>query len=123
MSDLKIVYRNYGIADRFPNGIIEMNKHLDDYPNLKKSLLLHEASHTNKKEFNRKDFMHDLTSINQFSTFDMMRFMVRHPLSMVQVLPIYWTKTGGWVWDEVASIYWGILTITIISALVVGFVL
>ncbi len=26
---LKIVYRNYGVADRFPDGVIELNKQLE----------------------------------------------------------------------------------------------
>ena len=121
MDESKIVYRGYGIADSFPDGTIELNKHLNDYPNLKKSLLLHESRHTNNAKFNRKDLMHDMTSLSQFSMFEMTKFIVRHPFSMVQILPIYWTKTGGWSYDELASLYWGILTIAIIISLFIAF--
>lgn len=123
IDESKIVYRNYGLADIFPDGTIELNKHLNDYPKLKKALLMHEANHTNNQKFNRQDLMHDLTSLNQFSIFDMMKFMIRHPLSMVQILPVYWTKTGGWSYDEVSALYWGILSFVVIAGVSIGFLI
>ncbi len=123
MDETKIVYRNYGIADRFEDGTIELNKHLNDYPNLKRALLMHESRHTDNQRMNRKDFMNDLTSLNQLNMFDMMKFMVRHPLSMIQILPIYWTKTGGWSYDEMSALYWGLLSVVVIIALFIGFVI
>lgn len=109
VDESRIVYRGYGLADRFPDGTIELNKHLNDYPELKRSILLHEARHTNNEKFNRKDLRNDLTSISQYSMYALVKFMVRHPLSMIQILPLYWTKTGGWTYDEVATIYWAVL--------------
>ncbi len=123
MDESQIVWRGYGIADRFPDGTIEMNKHLKDYPDLKKSLLLHEAHHTNTKKMNRKDLLHDLTSLNQLSIGQLMKFMVRHPFSVIQILPIYKTKTAGWVYDEVASLYWGLLLAVVGIGLFLGFYL
>lgn len=108
-NESQIVYRNYGLADRFPDGTIELNKHLNDYPELKKSILMHEARHTDNPKMNRKDLMNDLTSLNQYSMFALVKFMARHPLSIIQLLPIYKTKTAGWVYDEVATLYWAIL--------------
>lgn len=117
MDESKIVWRNYGIADRLPDGTIEMNKHLKDYPELKTSLLLHEAQHTNRKKMNKKDFFHDLTSLNQLHIGQLIKFMCRHPLSIIQILPIYKTKTAGWAYDEVAIIFWtGILAVVGIGA-------
>lgn len=109
IDESKIVYRGYGLADRFPDGTIELNKHLKDYPELKRSILLHEARHTNNEKFNRTDLRNDLTSINQYSMSALVKFMLRHPLSFIQVLPLYWTKTGGWTYDELAVIYWAVL--------------
>ncbi len=123
MDETKIVYRNYGIADRFPDGTIELNKHLQDYPSLKRSLLMHESRHTDNQKMNRTDFMNDLTSLNQLNMFDLMKFMVRHPLSMIQILPIYWTKTGGWAYDEMSVLYWGVLSAVVMIALFIGFVI
>lgn len=113
MDESRIVWRGYGIADRFPNGVIEMNKHLKKYPQLKSALLLHEAHHTNTKGLNKKDLLHDLTSLNQLKIGQLIKFMVRHPFSMVQILPIYKSKSAGWVYDEVASLYWAILIIVV----------
>ncbi len=123
MNENKIIYRNYGIADRFPDGTIELNKHLNDYPKLKKSLLMHEARHTNNQKMNRTDLMNDLTSLNQLNMIEMVKFMVRHPFSIVQIFPIYWTKTGGWSYDEVSILYWGLLSVVIIIALSIGFLI
>lgn len=121
MDESQIVWRNYGIADKFPDGTIEMNKHLKDYPKLKHSLLLHEAHHTNQKKMNRQDLMHDLTSLNQLKMGYLIKFMSRHPLSLVQLLPIYKTKTAGWVYDEVSSMWWGCLIVVIGIAVGIGY--
>ena len=42
MKPLRIIKRGYGIADRYPDGTIEINKHLDDYPDLKMAIIQHE---------------------------------------------------------------------------------
>jgi len=123
IKESQIVYRGYGLADRFPDGTIELNKHLNDYPVLKKSILMHEARHTDNPKMNRRDFMNDLTSLNQYKIFELTKFMVRHPLSLIQILPIYKTKTAGWVYDEVASLYWGILTIVVGAAFLLSWFL
>ena len=90
---LKIVYRNYGIADRFPD-CIELNKHLKKWPSLHKALIEHEARHTNRKGFTKEDLVHDLSTPNQLSTWKMMKFIMRHPFSLVQFVPVYWTRAG-----------------------------
>lgn len=123
MDETKIIYRSYGIADRFPDGTIELNKHLNDYPSLKKSLLMHESKHTDNQKMNRTDFMNDLTSLNQLNMTELIKFMVRHPFSIVQILPIYWTKTGGWSYDEISVLYWGLISVVIIIGLSIGFLI
>ena len=59
-SKLKIIYRNYGIADRFQDGTIELNENLDKYPRLKRAIIQHEIKHTINTRLNKKDFLHDL---------------------------------------------------------------
>lgn len=96
---LRITYRGYGIADRFSDGSIELNKHLEDYPDLKRAIINHEVRHTNEPKLNKKDFLHDLSK-EKFKTWQMMKFMFRHPLSLIQFCPMYWTKHRGWVIDK-----------------------
>ncbi len=97
---LKIISRGYGIADRFEDGTIELNRHLDKYPELKRALIQHEVKHTNNPKLNKHDFIHDLSTQDQIRTWDMIRFMVRHPFSLVQFLPLYYTKERGLVKDK-----------------------
>ena len=118
---LKIIYRSYGIADRFPDGTIELNKHLDQYPDLKKSLISHEVKHTNRKKLNKQDFIHDLTTTHQISQWQMMKFIVRHPFSLVQFFPIYYTKRRGWLLDVNLVVIYSILAIIIGFGLLIGF--
>lgn len=116
---LNIIYRSYGIADRFSDGTIELNRALDDYPGLKQSILRHEIRHTNNNRFNKKDFIHDLSTPDQVSLGKMLKFMFKHPASLVQFLPLYKTKTRGWVMDINLIIIYSILAL--ISGLVVWF--
>lgn len=106
---LTIIYRNFGIADAFPDGTVELNKHLENYPNLKKALIQHELRHTSEQRFNKKDLIHDLTTMNQIHQWEMVKFMVRHPLSLVQVLPAYYSKERGLVYDKNSIFIWSIL--------------
>ncbi len=120
---LKIVYRGYGIADRFPDGIIELNKHLKKWPTLHKSLIQHEARHTNNQKFNKKDLVHDLSTPNQINTFKMMKFIMRHPLSLVQFMPVYWTKNRGLIVDYNLIIIWSVISVIVFLGLLIGNVL
>lgn len=116
--ELKIIYRDYGIADAFPDGTIELNKHLKKYPNLEKSLIQHELKHSRIQKFTKRDFVHDLTTMNQISQWQMVKFMVRHPFSMVQILPVYYSKKRGLIYDINSMIIWGIfLTIVGVAML------
>ena len=97
---LKIIKRGWGIADRFPDGTIEINRNLDDYPQIKKSIIQHEARHTNREGFTKEDMIHDLSTIDQFSQWDMVKFITKNPLSLIQFLPIYYHfKRKEWIMD------------------------
>ncbi len=116
----KIIYRNYGIADRFDNDVIELNKHLIKYPDLHKSLIQHEARHTNNQRFNRKDLEHDLSTPNQIKTWKLTKFIIRHPLSLIQFVPVYWTKKRGLIVDYNLIVGWGVLLFIITLGLWIG---
>ncbi len=120
---LKIVYRDYGIADRFPDNVIELNKHLKKWPSLHKALIEHEARHTNRKGFTKEDLLHDLSTPNQLSTWKMMKFIVRHPFSLVQFVPIYWTKKRGLIIDYNLIIIWCVICLITFLGLFFGNVL
>lgn len=120
---LKIIYRNYGIADAFPDGVVELNKHLKKYPNLERSLIQHEARHTRQSGMTKHDLIHDLTTMNQIHTWNMMKFMVRHPFSLVQFVPIYYTKKRGWIKDNNLILVYGVLAGIIGTGLLIGAVI
>ena len=119
---INIVYRNWGISDRFNDGTVEINKNLDKYPRLKKSILAHEINHTEEKGFNRKDFLHDISSPDKVDMFEMMKFMVKHPRSWLQFLPFYFHKQRGLVLDANMIIAYVVIGIIIAIGFIVGFV-
>lgn len=113
-NQITIIKRNYGIADRFNDGTIEINKNLDDYPKLKKAILDHELGHTSKKEFNKSDFIHDLNATKDIDKKELLRFMIKHPKSLTQFLPINYSKKRGLIIDVNMAIAY-IVIITIVS--------
>jgi len=94
---MKIKYVDFGIANNF-GSFIEINRNLKKYPHLLKPILKHELSHTNKF-FSLKDFKLDFYEDSEINIFDMLKFMFKHPKSFSQVLPVYWTKKKGFVYD------------------------
>lgn len=118
-----IVYRNYGIADRFQDGTIELNRALDKYPQLKKSIIKHELRHTDNPNFNKKDFIHDLSTPDQIKTWDMLKFMAHNPSSLIQFLPLYWTKKRGWIMDINLVVIYSILLAIVIPISIWAFLL
>ena len=119
----KIIYRSYGIADRFPGEVIELNKHLKKWPTLHKALIQHEARHTNNERLNRKDLIHDLSTPNQINTWKLMKFIIRHPFSLIQFVPIYWTKKRGLIIDYNLIIIWFVVALIVFFGLLFGNIL
>jgi hypothetical protein len=118
---LNIVYRNWGISDKFNDGTIELNKHLDKYPKLKRSILAHELNHTNRPGFTRKDFIHDISSPDKIDMFALMTFVIKHPRSWIQFLPFYYHKQRGMVFDANMIIVYSTISVVILIALGIGF--
>ena len=100
---MEVVYTDWGIANRFEDSI-EMNRNLKKYPKLHRKILAHELKHTDTF-FSVQDLKNDLSS-NDLNHLDMIKFMIRHPKSFSQLLPIYYTKKHGIVYDVNLSLMW-----------------
>jgi len=97
LNKLPIVEIDRGIANNFGT-YIEINKHLRKYPNLLNHILEHEFSHTNKL-VSFEDFKLDFIQPSKVNSFEMFKFMIKHPKSFTQLLPFYWTRKNGFVYD------------------------
>ena len=113
---------NYGVANRFDDGdyeTIEINRMLKAYPELYKLVMEHELEH-DEGDFTSKDLIHDMKS----RTKGLFKFMLRHPSTWIQILPIYWhrkRKTIVWDWNAIVS--WMILgAISWLTYIVIGWV-
>lgn len=87
----------YGIANNFGTHI-EINKNLIAYPKLLKPILEHEFAHTNKK-VSMEDFKLDFIMPQAIHQKELVKFMLKHPKSFTQLLPIYYSKEKGIVYD------------------------
>lgn len=105
---LRIIDTEWGIANRFLDGTIEINKNLRKYPRLFRPILQHELSHTDKS-FSTKDFWHDINSEHKVDQIQLLKFMFRHPKSFTQLLPFYYTKRRKFVIDINLSIIYSIM--------------
>ena len=94
---MKIKYVEYGLANNFGN-VIEVNENLRKYPELLEPILIHELSHT-EEVFAMKDLMLDITATYNLNQRKLIKFMIKHPKSLTQLLPIYFSKTHGLVYD------------------------
>ena len=105
---MKIEYVQYGLANRFDDHI-EINENLKLYPELHDAILAHEQAHTDKRGFNKEDFLLDLspTNVNYWKLF---KFMCSYPKTFLQFAPIY-KKGHNIIYDINLLIAW----ITIIS--------
>jgi len=91
MKPLYLKFVNSGVANRFDCGdhdTIEMNKHMKMYPKLFYEVLMHEIGHDEKKN-TLTDLWHDMTAKSP----GLFSFMRRHPSSLTQLLPIYWSRS------------------------------
>lgn len=94
---LPVAYVDHGIANNFGT-YIEVNKHLQDYPHLLTPILKHEFSHTNET-VSWHDFKLDFMMPQALHYREMFTFMIKHPKSFTQLLPFYWTRKKGFIYD------------------------
>ena len=97
LNNLPIIEVDHGIANNFGT-YIEINKHLRKYPKLLNPILEHENAHTNKK-FSMEDFKLDFLMPQVIHYKELVKFMFKHPKSFTQLLPFYWIKQKGFVYD------------------------
>ena len=93
---MKIEYVESGIGNNFGE-VIELNVNLKKYPELHDEILKHELLHTDKG-FTWYDFKHDITE-SSVDSLDILKFMIKYPKSFTQLLPIYFSKKHGFVYD------------------------
>lgn len=118
MKKIDIIEVEHGIANNFGDHI-EINKHLKEYPDLFESVLQHELSHTNK-EFSFKDLKLDLLADNEVDRRNMIKFMFKHPKSFSQLLPLYYSKRNGFVYDTNLIIMYAIMVATCSITIIIG---
>ncbi len=105
---MRIVEVSHGIANRFADGTIEVNKYLRAYPKLYFPIIRHELEHTDKS-FSGKDFWHDINSEHKVDQIQLLKFMFKHPRSFTQLLPFYYTKKRKLVIDINLSIIYSVM--------------
>ena len=97
INGIEIRETEYGIANNF-GSFIEINRNLKDHPDLLIPIMKHELSHTDKV-FTFKDFKLDFIDQSEANPWKMATFMFKHPKSFTQLLPFYWTRKKGFVYD------------------------
>jgi len=97
LSELEIVEVNHGVANNFGSHI-EINENLKKYPHLRQAILNHELAHTNKK-VSAEDFKLDFMISQSFHYGQLFKFMITHPRSLTQLLPFYYSREKGIVYD------------------------
>jgi hypothetical protein len=115
---MEVVYSKWGIGNNFGD-FIELNENLKNYPKLHKAILAHEMSHTSDSGFTKKDLILDLSE-NRISNSELMKFIIKHPRSLVQFSPIY-KKYGIFYYDINMIIIWlftfGLISLTVFLSL------
>ena len=112
---LQVRWVKWGFADRYPGGIVEVNRNLKKYPTMMKQIMKHESGHKEGKN-TKSDFLLDMTIGGQVPLFDQVKFMLKHPTSITQILPIQYNKRWGLILDW-NGIYWWIGIIAVTCAL------
>lgn len=114
---MEIRYVPHAIANNF-GSYIELNENLKKYPDLHDALLKHELSHTHSQGFTKEDLIIDLTETGVKNK-DLIRFMLKHPKSFLQLVPLY-KKSGVWIYDINLLIIWSLGLIGGIVAIILA---
>ena len=103
---MEVKYVDHGIGNNFGD-VIELNEKLKDYPKLHKAILAHELEHT-KKPFSKDDLLLDLNE-NRIDKLELLYFILKNPRALSQLLPVYYTKNRGIVYDLNLILFYSIL--------------
>ena len=106
---MRIEYTNWRLANNYGD-MIELNKGLKDYPILHNQILKHELGHSNG--YKVSDLNHDLTE-NKVSIIELSKFIYKNPKSLAQLLPFYWHKEYGFVYDISLIIIYSVILLII----------
>lgn len=105
---VEIVYTKWNLANRFDD-CIELNEALKKYPKLHRAVLDHELQHKKGNTF-KQDLLHDLSPLNKLSQKDLIVFMIKHPKTLSQFLPIYYNhRRKQIVYDINMLIVYGVI--------------
>jgi hypothetical protein len=100
---LKIIYVDYGIANRYDSYIEIHSKLLQlEYAILLKEIIEHEKAHTSKK-YSMKDLALDLKGFENKRLYT--KFVLSTPSSWVQFSPIYKSRSKCY-WDWSVFLLW-----------------
>jgi hypothetical protein len=112
----KIQKTEWGIANRFNNNYIEINKKLflKKYKPLLNEIIKHEKQHTDEG-FSLRDLLLDLQGFENKKLY--WSFIFTTPKSWVQFSPIYKSMKGGWYFDISVFILWIIIGLTLLLGL------
>ena len=94
---MKIEYVEHSIANNY-GSFIEINRHLKNYPSLLKPILKHELEHS-EKAWSLHDLKLDFFSNNKINHWELLKFMLKHPKSFFQLLPVTYSKEKGFAYD------------------------
>ena len=114
MSKFKVKLVDYGIANRYPNKLIEINKKLFIRPEFKplfEEIVKHELSHTDQG-YSFSDFRLDMRGFKNRKLY--WKFILSTPSSWLQFSPIYKSSEGKWFIDLSILYLWLFYTFVII---------
>jgi hypothetical protein len=103
---MKIQYVKGGIGNNFGE-VIELNEDLKKYPKLHDSIVSHELRHT-KNLMSKQDFVADMAE-TKIDKKELLLFMLKHPRSFSQFLPLYYNKRWGLVYDLNLFLSYGVI--------------
>lgn len=114
-----IKYVKGGLANNFGD-VIEINENLRKYPELLNPILRHELNHTLNPNFNVEDLMLDITATHNIDQRKLLKFMIKHPRSLTQFLPIYFQKSRGLVYDINSLLFYVMYISLVLLGIIIG---
>lgn len=113
MTQEKIIYTGWAVSNVFKDGTIEMHKDLQKpkWKPLHDKILNHERNHDFNKGFwynTKVDFF------NFIGLGELLQFMASRPKTWIQLLPVYYTKSKGVIYDKSMLLFYSIIAAEII---------
>lgn len=107
---MDIEYVKWGLANKFSDPeVIELNEALKTNQKLHDAILKHELGHKKENTF-KQDLFHDLAPINKLSQKELIVFMIKHPRTLTQLIPFYWSpRRKQLIYDLNMIILYGIM--------------